>query len=146
MPKQPKQTQLKLRVSDALRRRLEQEAERNHRSLSAEIVARVEESFALTRVKKETQALVEKVEANVEAQEKTIMEFEAKIGERLGLFGKRMAHLANKIAAVRARIDLEQIDPKEGAKVVGNALQGIEEALRSANQIDAVEPKKGAKP
>jgi hypothetical protein len=37
--------QLKLRFSEALRRRLEREAARNHRSMNTEIIHRLEDSF-----------------------------------------------------------------------------------------------------
>jgi Arc-like DNA binding domain len=64
MARKPTDTvQLKLRFYEKLRRRLEREAEENKRSMNAEIIDRLEKSFAKEDAKEERRELIEETTA-----------------------------------------------------------------------------------
>jgi hypothetical protein len=70
--------QLNLRFSEALRRRLEREADRNDRSMNAEIIHRLEQSF---RAPELTDAVVVALEQRFKKIEEAIFNYAAKTTE-----------------------------------------------------------------
>jgi hypothetical protein len=79
MARKPTDTvQLNLRFSEALRRRLEREAERNDRSMNAEIIDRLEQSF---RVPELTDAVAAALEPRLKRIERAIFDYAAKTTE-----------------------------------------------------------------
>jgi Arc-like DNA binding domain len=70
--------QLNLRFSEALRRRLEREADRNDRSMNAEIIHRLEQSF---RAPELTDAVVVALEARFKKIEEAIFNYATKTTE-----------------------------------------------------------------
>lgn len=145
-----RQDQFVLRFPDGMRDRLKGEADANNRSMNAEIIARLEESFDNTIFEtavSQSRTLTEQG-ITIERQSETLRVQR----ETLDLLEKQNIELREKLAYETGRIAAMEKASENLANALGHAIWAIEEAAdgdltrakKLAKEFEQMEPKRKA--